>query len=78
MSWCTALLWIVPAKVAGTYTVPAGEVTLKQEYQMLTGSLRSGGATYALQGKVTGEDISFTAGGKKYAGRLNGRTLELR
>src|SRR5688572_6729183 len=24
-SWCTALLWIVPAKVAGSYKVPQGE-----------------------------------------------------
>src|SRR5262245_59309305 len=39
-SWCTALLWIVPAKVAGSYKVSQGEVTLKQEYQMLSGTLR--------------------------------------
>src|SRR5213083_287591 len=34
-SWCTALLWIVPAKVAGTYKTPAGDVTLKQDFQVL-------------------------------------------
>jgi len=78
VSWCTALLWIVPAKVAGTYSVPAGEVTLKQEFQMLSGSMRTEGKTYALQGKVAGEEITFTAGGRKYAGRLNGAKLELR
>src|SRR5213075_2863945 len=27
VSWCTALLWIVPAKVAGTHAIPQGEVT---------------------------------------------------
>ena len=27
-SWCTALLWIVPAKVAGTYAVPQGVFAL--------------------------------------------------
>src|SRR5258706_11884652 len=26
-SWCTALLWIVPAHVAGTYNLPNGDVT---------------------------------------------------
>src|SRR5258706_961403 len=36
-SWCTALLWIVPAKVAATHTLPQAELTLKQQYQMLTG-----------------------------------------
>ncbi len=27
-SWCTALFWIVPAKVAGTWAIPGGELTL--------------------------------------------------
>src|SRR5688500_312460 len=47
-SWCTALLWIVPAKVAGSYKTPQGEVTLKQEFQMLTGTLRADGKALAL------------------------------
>jgi precorrin-6B methylase 2 len=76
-SWCTALLWIVPAKVAGSYKTTAGDVTLKQEFQMLSGTLRSEGKTFALEGKVIGEDISFAAGGKSYTGRLKGKTLEL-
>ena len=76
-SWCTALLWIVPAQVAGTYTVPQGEVTLKQTYQMLSGTMRTAGKTFALKGKVNGEEISFSAGGKQYKGRLNGKQLEL-
>ena len=77
-SWCTALLWIVPAKVAGSYKTPQGDVTFKQEFQMLSGTLRTGGKTFGLEGKVRGEDISFTAGGKKYSGKLNGKTLQLR
>jgi precorrin-6B methylase 2 len=75
-SWCTALLWIVPAQVGGTYKVPEGEVTLKQTYQMLSGTMRAGGKTFALKGKVNGEEISFSAGGKQYKGRLNGKQLE--
>ena len=78
VSWCTALLWIVPAKVAGIYKVPQGELTLKQSFQELSGTLHTGGQTYALQGKVRGEEISFTAGGRRYAGRYNGKTVELR
>jgi len=76
-SWCTALLWIVPAKVAGTYMTSQGELTRKQEFQMLSGTLRTGGKTLVLEGKVGGEQFSFTAGGKRYQGRLNGKQLEL-
>ena len=76
-SWCTALLWIVPAKVAGTYQTAEGEVTFKQSFQMLSGSLRTKEKTVALQGKVRGEEISFKAGGKDYRGKLNGKQLEL-
>jgi SAM-dependent methyltransferase len=77
-SWCTALLWIVPAKVAGTYKTPRGEVSLKQEFQMLTGALRADGKTYALRGRVRGEEVSFKAGGRDYKGRLNGKQLVLK
>ena len=76
-SWCTALLWIVPAKVAGSYKTPLGDVTLKQEFQMLSGTLRADGKTFALEGRVRGEAISFHAGGKNYQGKLNGKQLEL-
>jgi precorrin-6B methylase 2 len=31
-SWCTALLWIVPAKVQGTWKTPTGNLTLTQEF----------------------------------------------
>jgi len=78
-SWCTALLWIVPAKVGGTHKLPQGELTLKQEYQMLTGSFRTGGKTLAItDGRVRGEEISFKAGGKDYRGRVNNGKLELK
>ena len=77
-SWCTALLWIVPARVAGTYDVPQGRLVLKQEFQVLSGTLSTGGKTYALEGRVRGKEISFKAGGKDYRGRRNGKALELR
>ena len=77
VSWCTALFWVVPAKVAGTYKVQGGEVTLKQEFQMLSGTVRTEGKTFVLQGKVTGEEVVFLAGGKRYTGRVTGKTLEL-
>ena len=76
-SWCTALLWIVPAHVAGTYKTPQGELTLQQQFQMLSGTLLAAGTHYPLQGRVRGEEISFTLRGKSYSGKLNGKNLEL-
>jgi SAM-dependent methyltransferase len=76
-SWCTAHFWIVPAKVAGRYDLPQGRLELKQTYQMLTGTLQSEGRTHALEGRVRGSAVSFTAGGKAYRGRMSGGKLEL-
>ena len=77
-SWCTALLWIVPARVAGSYKTPQGEVTLKQQFQMLSGTLRAEGKTVPVEGRVNGEEVLFTAGGKEYHGHLKGKQLELK
>ena len=77
-AYCPALFWIVPARVAGTHQLPQGELTLKQQFQMLSGTLRTEGKTFALEGKVRGDEISFKAGGREYRGRMNGKQLELR
>jgi len=78
-SWCTALLWIVPAKVGGTHKLPQGELTLKQEFQMISGTLRTEGKTIAIaNGRVRGEEISFRAGGRDYRGRVANGKLELK
>jgi precorrin-6B methylase 2 len=76
-SWCTALLWIVPARVAGRHELAEGELTLEQNFQKLSGTLRAGSGRFAVEGKVSGEEIAFTAGGRKYRGRMNGKRLEL-
>jgi hypothetical protein len=72
VSWCTALLWIVPAKVDGTWKLPQVELTLKQEFQNLSGTL---GGTPIADGKLRGEEITFTAGGQRYTGKVNGNTI---
>ncbi len=72
----TAHLWIVPAKVAGTWVIAQGELTLNQEFQMLTGTLKSGGNTLPLSnGRMRGDVITFTAGGTEYTGRVSGNTM---
>lgn len=76
-TYCTALLWIVPASVAGTHKVPQGELSLRQTYQKLSGTLRSEGKAIPVEGKVRGERVVLTASGRELHGRLNGRALEL-
>jgi Methyltransferase domain len=61
-SWCTALLWIVPAKVAGRWMVGTEVLTLTQEFQKVSGTL---GTTAISNGKVVGTQIQFTAGTRK-------------
>jgi precorrin-6B methylase 2 len=75
VTWCTAHLWIVPAKVEGTWRMPQGDLTLMQTFQDLSGTMMAGGtAAPVLFGRVRGEAITFTAGGAEYNGRLvNGR-----
>ena len=76
-SYCTAHLWIVPAKVEGTWQLPQGELSLKQAFQMVTGSLKSGSNVTAIaNGKLNGDQLTFSAGGTTYTGRVSGNTIE--
>lgn len=75
--WCRALLWIVPAKVEGSWRLPQGELTLTQRYQMISGTLGSGSrATPIADGRLRGDQITFTGDGARYAGRVNGDTIQ--
>ncbi|MEK7834977.1 MAG: class I SAM-dependent methyltransferase, partial [Pseudomonadota bacterium] len=72
-----AYLWIVPAKVAGTWRLPQGELTLKQNFQMIAGTLKTGGNTLTVaNGRLNGDRINFSAGNAEYAGRVNGNTIQ--
>jgi hypothetical protein len=73
----TALLWIVPAKVEGTWKLSEGELTLKQSFQTFSGTLHSGANTVPVtNGKLSGDLINFNAGNVKYTGRVSGSTME--
>jgi SAM-dependent methyltransferase len=76
ISWCTAYLWIVPAKAAGKWSFPGGMLTIEQEFQAIpSGSLAFGGKTMPISGKLTGNKISFTAGEVEYTGEVQGDVL---
>jgi hypothetical protein len=77
VSYCTAYLWIVPAKVEGSWSLGDGNLTLKQTYQTISGSLRRGGNTVPIaNGKLNGDRIMFNAGGSVYTGRVSGNSME--
>lgn len=65
-TWCTAFLWIVPAKVDGTWRVGDETLTLTQEFQMISGTL---GST-EVRGRLRGSAITFTAGDRRFAGEV--------
>jgi len=69
-SWCTAYLWIVPAKVDGAWQLgSAGTLTLKQTFQMVSGTL---GSTPISAGRLKGDEITFSVGNTVYTGKVNG------
>ena len=73
----TAFLWIVPAKVAGVWELPNGEITFTQNFQMIEGALRAGDRTVPISGgRLRGDRISFSARGAAYSGRVDGSRIE--
>lgn len=85
-------LWLVPAKIAGTWEsrirTAQGEVpyefSLEQLFQQIEGVMRAGGATTKFNSKVLGERFSFVALPKmgdrivrhEFDGRIQGDRIE--
>jgi SAM-dependent methyltransferase len=77
IAYCTAYLWIVPAKVAGTWQLGDGALNLMQAFQNVSGSLRRGNNTIPLaNGKLHGDQVIFNANGVLYTGRVNDNSME--
>ncbi|GLK93593.1 methyltransferase [Achromobacter xylosoxidans] len=71
-TYCTALLWIVPAKVAGKWEVDGQPLQLEQRYQRLSGML---GSAPLSEARLNGNEISFVANGVRYTGTVNGKQM---
>ena len=70
-------LWIVPAKVAGTWQLAQGELVLHQEFQLISGTLKTGDRVAPISaGRLRGNGISFRAGGGAYRGTIDGDSME--
>jgi SAM-dependent methyltransferase len=72
-SWCTALFWIVPAKVEGTWRLGNADLVLTQQFQKLSGTL---GGTPITEASLKGDEIAFSVGTAKYAGRVAGNAMQ--
>jgi SAM-dependent methyltransferase len=78
-SWCEALLWIVPAKIEGTWSMGNGSMTVKQTYQQFEGTVSTAGQAHPItMGKLLGNEITFTANGMAHKGIVSadGKTID--
>jgi len=74
--WCTARLWIVPAKISGRWRLRAGELSFKQVFQTFTGTMTSANGTTPVAGRLRGANIFFAAGKTRYTGEVDGDSME--
>lgn len=76
-SWCEVLLWVVPARAAGTWKMANGTLTLTQDYQMIKGEVTIDGATYTVPNTaLRADEIAFIAGGLTFKGKISGSQIE--
>lgn len=74
-SWNTALMWIVPAKVDGSWMMGTDELNIRQVYQILHGNLKSGGKSLLIDGRMNGNEISFKVNDTLYTGNVEGNKI---
>jgi len=61
----------VPAKIDGTWHLAQGDLRLNQTFQEFSGTLAVvGNTTTITNGKIRGDELSFTAGSAQYTGRV--------
>ncbi len=76
-SWNTAYLWIIPAKIGGTWKLGNSDLSLTQEYQMVRGTLNSEGKSALVNdGRLRGDQITFTINGDNYTGTVSNGTMK--
>ena len=76
-TWCVAYLYVVPARVAGTWRMPLGELALEQHFQRIYGTYEVDGIRLPVEdGYLRGNDIRFTINGIEHSGRVQGESME--
>ena len=75
--YCKAFLWIVPAKVGGTWAVASGQARAQAEFPVRLRHACDRQRRCTRQGRrLNGPDFTFTAGGAQYTGRADGNVME--
>jgi hypothetical protein len=75
--WNTAYLWIVPAKINGTWKLADGEINFIQIFQMISGSIKTSGKSFDIsEGRLRGDKLTFSANGHVYTGIIEGNKIE--
>jgi hypothetical protein len=76
-SFCKAYLWIIPAKVEGKWKLGESELSIDQEFQTFKGTVKNGNVIAPImQGRLKGDQISFTAGDTQYSGTVKASAME--
>lgn len=76
-SYCRAYLWIIPAKVGGTWSMGDSELALEQTYQMFKGTLKTGNVVAPImEGRLDADRITFKAGDRQYTGVVKDKSME--
>ena len=65
-AWCTAILVIVPARVEGTWQWGDAQMTLRQDYQFVRGTLGGQQVT----GRLRGAHITLRSANTEYSGEV--------
>lgn len=68
-AWCKVYKYIVPADANGAWKLGDADFTVKQKYQKFTGAIDG---TLIADGRLLGEEISFTVSGVHYYGTVQG------
>lgn len=72
-SYCRALKWIVPARVAGAWKIDGTTLELTQRFQRLEGFLGDGASAQPIrEAGLEGTQVRFTVGDDRYVGRVDG------
>ena len=68
-------MWIVPTKVEGIWKLEGGELTFRQEFQMVYGTFKYENKTSTINnGRLTGDVITFSIDGATYTGHVKENT----
>ena len=77
ITWNTAYLWIVPAKVEGSWKFMDGDLELNQNYQIVFGNMNKNGSSFTIsEGKLRGDILNFTCNGVNYECTVYGNEMK--